>query len=209
MKKYIFVIITLFAIPSILAQNNESRIFSYIGVSSTNFPGSFSDYWSNGVNFGLGLDLSINERVSFMSYVEFSSLPFNENNVKENLGVNVSRIDRKFLYMFNISGNIKYKIYTSKIITPYLIAGLGYFIWGTDGTTRVKGFVMSSDGNKVENTIIGFNVSKYAFSSNFGAGFDVDFNSKFGMFLDVRYFIGFTEDLSTSVPFRMGVTYKL
>ncbi len=204
MKKYVFVILTLFAFSSLLAQSNESRIFGYIGVSSTNFPGYYSDNWSNGTSLGLGLDLSINERVSFMSYAVYSYFSINENHVRKNLVVNSGnvRIVGGTLRKFNISGNIKYKILTSKMITPYLIAGIGYFVIGTSDAPRAI--------NDVGISIRSFEVTtEYAFSSNFGAGFDVDFNSKFGVFLDIRYLIGFTENQITSIPFRMGITYNL
>lgn len=198
------ILLVIFVFPSLSAQNNESRIFSYIGVSSTNFPDNFSGNWSNGTSLGFGFDLSINKRVSFLPYIEFSYFPLNENHVKKNLVVNNGnvRIVGGTLKKFNISGDIKYKILTSKMITPYFIAGIGYFIMGTDDSPRAI--------NDVGNDIKRFDVNtEYAFSSNFGAGFDVDINSKFGVFLDVRYFIGFTEDISTSIPFRMGITYKL
>jgi len=202
MKKYIFVVLTLFAIPTLLAQSNENRLFSYIGISSTDFSGNFSGNWSTGTNLGLGIELNINEHLSFLTYLEYSYLTLNENNLINNLGFNNSnvRIVGGSLHKFNIYGNIKYNIPVSKMITPYIIAGLGYFVMGNDDSK-----VMDSIGNVTKL----FNVNEYAFSSNFGAGIDIDFGSKIGMFMDVQYLIGFTENKITSIPFRIGINYKL
>ena len=202
MKKYIFVVLTLFAIPTLLAQSNENRLFSYIGISSTDFSGNFSGNWSTGTNLGLGIELNINEHLSFLTYLEYSYLTLNENNLINNLGFNNSnvRIVGASLHKFNIYGNIKYNIPVSKMITPYIIAGLGYFVMGNDDSK-----VMDSIGNVTKL----FNVNEYAFSSNFGAGIDIDFGSKIGMFMDVQYLIGFTENKITSIPFRIGINYKL
>lgn len=202
MKKYIFVVLTLFTIPTLLAQSNENRLFSYIGISSTDFSGNYSGNWSNGTSLGLGIELNINERVSFLTYLEYSYLSVNENNLIKNLGFNndAVRVVGGALYKFNIYGNIKYKIIAPKKITPYLTAGLGYFVMGNDDSR-----VIDSVGNIIQR----FNVNEYAFSANFGTGIDIDFNSKFGVFLDVQYLIGFTEKKITSIPFRIGITYKL
>ena len=202
MKKYVFVFLMFFAIPSLFAQNGENKILGYVGVSSTDFSGNFSGNWSIGTNLGLGIDLNINDRISFLSYVEYSYLPVEKNNVKKNLGFNNSnlKVVGGDLHKFNIYGNIKYKIIAHKKITPYFTAGLGYFVMGNDDSRVI---------DSVGNIIHLFNVNEYAFSSNFGAGINIDFGSKIGMFMDVQYLIGFTENKITSIPFRIGINYKL
>jgi len=202
MKKSVFFLFLFLAAQMISAQNNETKIFSHIGVSSNNFSGNFSDNWPIGTSFGAGIDLRLNNNFSAAPYIEYSYLPLNENNLKNNLNINdqSAKIVGGNLHLFNISANLKYQLKTQKMIKPYLTAGFGYLVIGNDDSRAI-------DNNG--NTISTFNYNENVFSSNFGAGIEIELNSTFGIFVDARYLIGFTEDNYSRAAVNLGLAYKL
>ena len=158
----------------------------------------FYQYASKEVCIGGGLSYRLTPEIFSVNGIDISSFLWNSANVLH---------DRAFI--FNLTSNIKYLLMQANTsdkstIAPYLIGGIGLFYMSPPDT--VSNINMSRDVSASNADVINLSHNEFALNASIGAGIEVPGGGLPGVFIEVRYAIGFTQPQCVYyIPIRIGL----
>ncbi len=203
MKRSAIVIAIILVISSgLYAKDSSDKSYMFnIGLSIPSTPAEFSDYWVAGMNFGIGLNIPVNRRVSIQGNFAYTNFGLNKEKLMGDTGVSGSGIQIQGGSASILSAYLDLKSTVfggSKSVVPYLLVGTGFF------RLSFEDIIMSYYGQY--RGIEGSSESK--FGLELGAGMDFPINRGAYFFMDLKYVIGFTEvENTTYFPLRFGIGF--
>jgi hypothetical protein len=195
----------LFCSPAFALEQPKLNLLLNSGVVVPTAPETFNEAWRKGVNLGGGVGYRWTSHFSLYARFNYDQFPLNEQGLFDLASKEVGYDPRSFGLSPNIqggdgsilsvSGELKVSFFgDSGKISPYVIGGLGVAHYVTDDATFSVSFL---GFDLILETIVG-GESETAASAIFGGGVDVPLNGRFGIFVEGRYQVGFTEDEATN-----------
>ncbi len=195
--------ITGLAVMPAAAQSGSPSTIFYVntGLGIPSSPETFSDQWSMGFTVGAGYGVALSPVLSIQGNVDYTRFSFDSQGFLSDLGLGGTgiEIDGAAATIITVMGNLKAGLQTEGNLTPYAVGGLGLFRISA-GDVKVSGLGASTSAEGESEMRLGLGL---------GVGVDVAFTPQYGLFLEGRYTVGFTEDNSTSFfPLRAGLSIK-
>jgi opacity protein-like surface antigen len=218
MHKLVLTLLTILVFTSAALSQSENKIDLYLGsgASIPSGPNEFSDNWKMGYNIGGGIGYSLTNSVSIILSAEYSSMQLDNANMLRSFDIPYgasASIEGGTASCLAIAGNLKFLLPKTLVsVTPYVIAGLGYFnLSFSDINCKASYTEYSySYSYSYSYTVTLTTDSRSAFSTSIGAGMDIPAGETMVVFLEARYFIAFTESDNTNiVPIRAGIKVGL
>ena len=176
-------------------------IYAGGGISMPLSPSTFSDYWKMGLGGGGGIGIQINPNLELIGKVFYTTFGLDADKIIKEAGATGASIDGGDFNVVEFGLDIKYIFASSNPeakFKPFIIAGLGMGSWKFTAAT------VSGGGSSITLPFSAINETDFALSG--GAGFDMMFSPKMGVWLDVRYTMLMMEGESTGyAPIRAGL----
>ncbi len=161
------------------------------------------DYVKKGFQVGGGFGWSTSPTIYFTTMIEVHSFLYDRAGLLNTVGLQdantIGFTDDGGLTIVSFSVNgrfLAYPIEATTIAVPYFTGGVGYMLV-TPAKVRIinVGRAQTIQANR-----------KSAFSILFGCGVDVPLSRTYGLFVEGKYVIGFTQDVNTEfIPVRVGI----
>ena len=199
-------------VQSTAAQSKVEYLLN-LGVSNPAAPDNFTNGWNRGYTFGFGIDVPLNERISWKSSFDFSShgldvsgLRFNTSNVFQgyNMVCQIGRCVNQEYYglvrFITLSSSLKVKPFMQKNNLPYLLGGFGLVRIRMKDDTLVEYYGLIPI-QRIKN--------ETAFVINWGVGYKFLDNGRFGAFIEAIFSNAFTSEKNTLyTQFKTGFSIR-
>lgn len=196
------------------ADESDVTVAASLGGAWPSAPDEFADFWSTGGSIAGDFGYHFSDHVSAHFELSYDRVPVDEGAIDQiiidelgfdpgDLGVDVS-VEGGAVTVVSGTASLKGSLVGRSRPSPYVQAGVGFARFAAgDITSRVSGF-----GETFTDTSDG--TSETAILMSFGAGFDLPIGDRFGLFVDGRYKIVFTDDERTELlTARAGVRIGL
>lgn len=213
MKKPIFVIVILLII-AVSASGQERpapRIFANYGPAALNTPMLAQKVWSGGRTSGFGLVYPVNQMISVVANLNYTTFKFEEEGVRS-MFPKLSELEVS-------GGPVKFYSATMNLrITPrirklplrlYLEAGAGYFRGSGDVINGLE--ILPWDViPPLTGTFYSFNPNQTVFNMDAGVGASMGLKNGASVYVEATYITAFFENQRLSyIPFRLGFVTPL
>lgn len=202
-------IVLLLFIGLAQSSNGQSKVEYLLnwGVSNPAAPDNFTNGWNTGYTVGFGIDVPLNERISWKSSFDFSSHSLDVSGlrfVEYSEYVRRSPMDAPFdIYViqdyygpvrfYALSSSIKVKPFVQKNYLPYLLGGVGLVSIRMNEENRAMNLNIESE---IPGSIKRIK-NETAFVINWGAGYKFPDNGWFGGFIEATFSNAFTSGENT------------
>ncbi len=202
MNRILLIISALLILPSCLFAQDEGRpqMLFNSGLTVQLGPEQFRDNWYPGFNFGAGLDIYMSYKWDLNLSFEYQRFFLKEDNYKEANGFgNEITINGNSATVFTANLNGKIILVEEGTKIPYLIVGLGLFKYSEAQMEIYEGH------RSIETR---FSHRKYSLGLNTGIGIELPIHLRFHLFGELKYHIGFTENITQIIPIKIGFKLK-
>jgi len=204
MRKIIQYILLLVTLPLIMlqAQENNLVLLFNTGISIPSIPDRFSNNWMTGFNGGIGLGYQLGNNSQLIFHVNYNYHLFDKDNYLEQIGEGNSNLgfdggSTSIITAYIISKAI---FIPSRIVSPYLILGVGYMNISRSNTTL----------NLFSETFTIKGKSFGVFSLVGGVGISIAMSDILALFAEANYNVGFNKEETTGfIPIKLGLAIKL
>jgi opacity protein-like surface antigen len=200
MKKYVFVMVALFAFASVASAQVPNPISLHFGgaISIPNSPDAFADAYKTGYHGWAGVGYKVMPNLQIVGKIEFHTFKLDVDSDPLLLGTDISG-GKNNMWMFGVDGRYSFAMPTSPL-KPFVLGGLGFARMSMTDLEGSNPLIASFNEFKPEaQTDVYFNV---------GAGVELKTAPMWNMFLQVRYVSVATEGSSSSfIPVSLGVKF--
>ncbi len=176
------------------------------GVSIARAPDFFTDFWGVGMSFGGGGGITIGDskQSAVLFSIDYSRHTMNEGKLLAAAGIPAGQdlsLSGGTLIHLNVLGNFRHNLKSvDEGASPFVIGGVGISRLSASDITVAGGGQVVTEPIDDSSTKLGI---------SFGAGVDIPAGEKFGIFIELKYGIGFTENESTqTLPVRVGLIFR-
>jgi len=175
------------------------RFFVYAGggISTIGKVKEYGGYWQSGYNFGAGLDVMFTRIICVQTYLEYNQFKFDPVSYGNANGIDPGYADfvGGQIKVINVFANLKLALPIGRC-RLYVLGG------GGSCSFRISTLSVTID----EKTSMSFDLGENAFALDGGAGFDLAFSSRVGMFIEFRYVHAVTRHAPVVyMPIKAGV----
>ena len=153
---FVFILLSLLIVPLSAAQiDSLKQIRVSGGMSDPRAPGSFYDYWKNGIDVEIGADYNFNADFDFTAVAEFSSFPFAQERFFQKVKVNDYDVsmDGAATSILALTGNVTCILYQSKVnpkaSRPYILGGAGILLSSISSYTINYPFAPTTEARSI------------------------------------------------------------
>lgn len=202
-------IVLLLCIGLAQSSNGQSKVEYLLnwGVSNPAAPDNFTNGWNTGYTVGFGIDVPLNERISWRSSFDFSShgpdvsglrfiKRYPDNTLASPIGPYYDIYAKNYygsVRFYALSSSIKVKPFVQKNYLPYLLGGVGLVSIRMNAETRAMDLNYESE---IPGSIKRIK-NETAFVINWGAGYKFPDNGWFGGFIEATFSNAFTSGENT------------